>query len=538
MNAADYIPALLRPLSGQVSLVAGQPGAEQLLHAIRDTLTRADGVRTIRVRPGRAVFELKTAEGEFIVKAYEAGFMSRMSPGRFCASGNEWRALALAAKRGIATSRAVGLFSARGKPAVNYVITGRIAGATELEHYLERESDRLRDDARLQRMVVEGLGQFIATLHKAGLLHRDLHLRNILVSPPRRGEPVHFHVIDLDEADFATPVPSLADRRANLASLSLCLPSVPQPARRRFLAAYSEAMGDNEPLRAAVRDIEYLATVKQFELNTVRIATCSEPSSAIARVQRGETLLLIYRRASNADLEQLESPLAKAEPATWPALLQDHFELRLGEGHLWKLKSPIESGQTPHTRRKLEAMWGRLLELNAIRVSAPAPLACLVQAPEMCVYGRLPGTMTPLVKLKEHGNYMFFEELGRLLVRLHRHGCYYLPLEPEVIAEGFNVCVDRRGRRTLVLTAPDHIFRGSPTALGQQAVASLGRVARSIGACTGERAMKEMLWSYARVLRLNHMDSAALLDEAKRIPTGNTLVVTRGIERSQLHRQP
>jgi hypothetical protein len=84
------------------------------------------------------------------------------------------------------------------------------------------------------------------------------------------------------------------------------------------------------------------------------------------------------------------------------------------------------------------------------------------------------------------------------------------------------------------LTAPDHIFRGSPTTLGPQAVASLGRVGRTVREFAGERPMKELIWSYARVLRLNHWDTEALMDEAKRIPTGNTLVMTRGIEKSRL----
>ncbi len=536
MNAADHIPALLRPLSGQVSLVEGHGGAESALHALRDALARTDSVKTLRVRPGRAVFEVKTTSGEFIVKAYEPGFMGKMSPARFCESGAEWRALELAARRSIPTATGLALLSAKARPAVNYVVTQRIAGAAELEAYLERESDRLRDDARLQRKVVEGFAGLVAGLHKAGLLHRDLHLRNILISPPRRGEDAQFYVVDLDEADFTGPMPPLADRVANLAMLSLCFPMVSQATRRRFYVAYCRALGESELRRETIREIEERAIAREFELNTVRVATCTEPSSAIARVARGDTLLLIFRRASNADLEQLESPLAKAAPETWPQLLQDHFELRLGEGHLWKLKTPIEAVNGPPARRKLEAMWGRLLELNAIRAGAPAPLACLVQVPELAVYARLPGTLSPLMKLKDHGSLPFFEELGRMLVRLHRHGCYYLPLEPEVLAEGLNVCVDRRGRRTLVLTAPDHIFRGTPTALGQQAVASLGRVARAVSAQAGERAMKEMIWSYSRVLRLNHFDTGALLDEAKRIPTGNTLVMTRGIERSRIAR--
>jgi hypothetical protein len=254
----------------------------------------------------------------------------------------------------------------------------------------------------------------------------------------------------------------------------------------------------------------------------------------MARVQRPGALLLIYRRASNVDLQQLERPLAKAEPAAWADLLHQHFELRLGEGQVWKLKSPIDSVDEPASRRKLEALWGRLLELNAIRAPAPAPLACLLHPPTMSLFARLPGTLSPLFERKSQDVLEIYERLGRELVRMHRFGCFFLPLETETLAEGFGVAAKRRGGLELVLTAPDHIFRGSPTLLGPQAVASLGRVGRTVMEFAGDRAMKEVIWSYARVLRLGLFDTNALLDEARRVPTGNTLVMTRGIERSRL----
>src|SRR5690606_25820221 len=110
--------------------------------------------------------------------------------------------------------------------------------------------------------------------------------------------------------------------------LSLCFLDAPSVARRRFLREYRACMGDQGVERDVAHDIESIAAQKQFDLNTVRIATCSEASSAMARVQRPETLLLIYRKASNADLEQLEKPLAAADPERWSELLHSHFELR------------------------------------------------------------------------------------------------------------------------------------------------------------------------------------------------------------------
>jgi hypothetical protein len=534
MVTADDLPTLLKPLCGDCIVVEGESGAGTALAAIREALTQVDGFRTLRVRPGRAIYEIKTRAGEYLVKAFETRFMTRMSPLRFCQSGHEWKSIEHARRKGIPTSAPAGLFSGRGKPGANYLVLERVTGAVDFELYLERERERLANDVKLLRGVVRSFAAFIAVLHKGGLIHHDLHLRNILVRPPRAGREAEFFIIDLADEDFGPGTPIEAQRRQNLAYLSLCFLDTPATVRRRFLREYRKAMGDDGVERDVAHDLELQAAQKQFDLNTVRIATCSEASSAIARVQRPDTLLLIYRKASSADLEQLEKPLAKAESENWAELLHKHFELRFGEGQVWKLKSPIDSTDEAATRRKLEALWGRLLELNAIHACAPSPLACLLKPPLMSIYARVPGTLSPLLERKDHDSLRLFETLGRELVRLHRFGCFFLPLETETLAEGLSVASKRRGGLELALTAPDHMFRGSPTMLGPQAVASLGRVGRTVLEFGGERQMKELVWSYARVMRLNLNDTKALLDEARRVPTGNTLVMTRGIERSKL----
>ncbi|MCZ7604965.1 MAG: lipopolysaccharide kinase InaA family protein [Planctomycetota bacterium] len=151
MDVADTIPALLKPLAGECVIVDGDSGAEAAMAAIREALQQPDGFRTQRVRPGRAIYEFKTREGEFIVKAFETRFMTRMSPLRFCPSGREWKSIRQAQSRGIPTARPVGLYSARSKPGGNYLVLERIAGAAEFEAYLERERERLRNDVGLLR---------------------------------------------------------------------------------------------------------------------------------------------------------------------------------------------------------------------------------------------------------------------------------------------------------------------------------------------------------------------------------------------------
>lgn len=530
MATQDGIPALLAPLTAECSVVEGGSTAAEAARAVGAALSDAMAWRTIRVRPGRGVFEVRTAAGEFVVKAYEAGFMGRMSPLRFCASGREWRAIAAAVNAGIRTAPPVGLLSGRG---VNYVITEKLAGVAEFESYLQRERERLLEDTRLARRLVQDFAQFVAGLHKAGLLHHDPHLRNFLLRPPRKGLPAEFFVLDLADESLSPTTPLEGARLKNMAQLSLGFLDAPQSAKRRFLREYRNAVGDAGDEALAARGIAEQAAELMFQRNTMLIAGCGEASSRIARVERGGTLLLIDRAATRADLSQLEAPLARTDPAQWGGLLLGHFETRLGEGHVFKLRGSA-GNDAAGRQRALEALWGRLLEMHALGVSVPAPLACVVRGPEILVFGALPGRLESPRQHRDHEALALYEELGHQMLRLHRYGCFVLPMPPEQAAEGLRVAVPPRGGRTLVLAAPDHIFRGAPGPLGPQAVSSLGRMARAVEIGAGERAMKEMLWSYARSLRLDHPDTQALLDEARRTPTGNTLVLTRGIERSRL----
>lgn len=530
MASADGIPALLAPLMAECSVMAGGVAAAAAAKAIGAALGEASARHTIAIRAGRGVFEVRTAAGPYVVKAYEAGLMARMSALRFCASGREWRALEAAVKAGIRTAPPVGLVSGKG---VNFVIIAKLTGTAELESYLLRERERLLEDVKLGRALVTAFAQFMADLHRAGLLHHDLHLRNLLVRPPRKGAPAEFFVLDLAEEALSEATPLEHARLQNLAQLSLGFQEVPQTARRRFLREYRRVMGDGGDERLAARAIELQAAELQFNRNTLRVATCADAGAAIARVERRGTVLLIDRGAENADLAQLEAPLSKADPVQWPAVLSDHFELRLGEGCVWKLRSPLADNSAENTRRRLEALWGRLMELKAIGVRAPAPLACLVQGQDILVFGAIPGPLEDMARHRGHDELPLYEGLARDVLRMHRYGCFFLPMEPAQTAQGLMVAKPVRGGQTLVLCAPDHIFRGAPNVLGQQAVASLGRVARAVTLMAGERAMKELVWAYARVLRLAHGDTSALLDEARRVPTGNTLVMTRGIERTR-----
>lgn len=62
--------------------------------------------------------------------------------------------------------------------------------------------------------VIEEVGRTVAALHRAGVYHRDLNLRNFLVTPPGK-----VMILDVDKARVGTRPPGLLARHRNLRRL-------------------------------------------------------------------------------------------------------------------------------------------------------------------------------------------------------------------------------------------------------------------------------------------------------------------------------
>lgn len=107
-----------------------------------------------------------------------------------------------------------------------------------------------------RRQAVRALGAAVARLHRARVLHRDLHLKNLLV---RDGDPPQAFVIDLDRAVRCASL-SRAATLANLRRLDrsveklnlLAGARVSRADRLRFLRAYLADHDLGLELRAAV----------------------------------------------------------------------------------------------------------------------------------------------------------------------------------------------------------------------------------------------------------------------------------------------
>lgn len=121
---------------------------------------------------------------------------------------------------------------------VGYAVD-RVSGTALLVTYLVEDADRvdekiLRDG--IQPELVSGLGCFIRRMHRSGVMHMDLSLRNILVRP--QDGTWRFLLLDYEDARFFKTLKK-AQCINNLHHLNeRALSIVPVDVRREFLAVY------------------------------------------------------------------------------------------------------------------------------------------------------------------------------------------------------------------------------------------------------------------------------------------------------------
>ena len=206
-----------------------------------------------------SVGELRTEHFELLVRRYRRGGLLGAARGeRFAdprrALSEVGVGLALM-QRGVRTPEPLGV---RVRP--------HERGGLRLELLLERRVDAvdfgrawLGADASLRQGLERELGAFVAALHGHGLIHRDLHWRNLLVEPQApAGE--RLWIIDLDRASFAD---ARLDRPARLAQWSRFwrafdkrrragAPAPGATSAKRALSAYVESQDDPD---AWIRDV-------------------------------------------------------------------------------------------------------------------------------------------------------------------------------------------------------------------------------------------------------------------------------------------
>ena len=131
------------------------------------------------------------------------------------------RALAISA-RSVSTIRplAVGEGSRVGGPSESYLITRGLDGSEPLSTFVEQTlsaMDRSRRD-RVRHALAKTMGEFVARLHAAGIVHRDLHAANLLVCLSADDQP-ELHLVDVHDVQLKSRLGWPA-RRDNLVMLN------------------------------------------------------------------------------------------------------------------------------------------------------------------------------------------------------------------------------------------------------------------------------------------------------------------------------
>lgn len=530
---APAIPELLLPLFEESRIVEGGDEALRVSIALREALNVEGHCMILRAQKDLCVAQVSTVEGDFNVRAHESGFMARVSMRRFGASAKEWRALWQCIDRNVSCARPVALLTANDGRA-DYLVTERSSLFTPLPVWLEREHGQLMSYPALARAFAAGLAACIAALHRAGALPLDMDPSQFAVRPPRPGtQRFEFQLLEIS-ADALASVADESRRLRSLGAFLLGFSRWPATLKLRFARDYRALLGDARPERDWIHAVVGNARQRQFDLDTLLVAHCAEASAMQAVVKRDGILLVVRRTVAPAGLAELEELLARSEAAQWESVLTGHFESRVEDGVVCRTVHAAAERKYGWDWRRIEASWGRLCELEAIGARVPKPLACVADLDALVVLGKVGGRLESLAAHRHDRDWRLVDQLARELARYHAFGLYFLPAAASQTLAALSVSVAPGGVREFVLTGQDQLFRGQPSQLGAQAVASLGRVARALGEGLGERALKELVWAYARAMFLKPDETKQLMEEALRVPSGRTLVMTRGIERRRL----
>jgi len=233
---------------------------------------RADQLIASTVRPGAAdrawmgrggrlsVVRTRVEGRHAVVRRFtHGGLLRKILPDLTLGRGRglrEMRIVAHALDNGVPTPPILGVVFERrfGTLYRMHVVTEEALGACNLtEFFLQLPMLDGRLAARRERAAIEAVGRTLARLHRAGIYHGDLHLRNLLVRLPAieerhcLTERTAAYVLDFDRARLVSGLGERL-RRRNLRRLVRSLRKV-------------RPVGDRFSLRDAVRFLrEYLGT--------------------------------------------------------------------------------------------------------------------------------------------------------------------------------------------------------------------------------------------------------------------------------------
>jgi len=160
---------------------------------------------------------------------------------------NEYRVLASLREAGVSAVRPVAACSLRHRARLvaHALLTEVLEGAVDLAARLRAPDDPLAVSRTLRRAAATALGTELARMHAAGLVHRDCHARNVLVT--LAGDDPAITFLDCRRGGRARRA---RDRLIDVATLDRDLRGVlTRGERRTALAAY---LGPGRDAKAAV----------------------------------------------------------------------------------------------------------------------------------------------------------------------------------------------------------------------------------------------------------------------------------------------
>ena len=210
-------------------------------------LTGASGAELVKRNAQREVWRLRVQGERVFVKVYRRGPVSVA----------EWQAGRYALAQGLDTVKpiACGVDARRPAAGPSVLVTQELAGAVPLDLYWEtiRTASDPTERYRRGRQLIGVLADLLASAHRSGFRHQDLHAANLLVQPSSTGRP---RVVLVDLHDVRTG-PPVADHEAvhNLVQLNQWFVRHATGAERlRFLKAYLVSREPDSCLRADLRN--------------------------------------------------------------------------------------------------------------------------------------------------------------------------------------------------------------------------------------------------------------------------------------------
>lgn len=250
---------------GNTVLALREDYCEQLLrqgiHEPQRLIQSSPHVEYLQGRTSLAVMPIEGAEDErMVIRHYRrGGLLGKVVKDLFFGRSRPFRELRLCEE-----ARARGVETIEVLAAEHHGVLGRLhradlvskewSGSIDLLGYLGRSGTPPSPSQMLERRkVIAAVGAAVRRMHDANILHRDLHLKNILIRQDRERD-IEVRIIDLDKSCLCKAIGSRR-RIANLSRLNRSVTKfgvddcVSRTDRMRFLRAYVKTGDDWRGMR-------------------------------------------------------------------------------------------------------------------------------------------------------------------------------------------------------------------------------------------------------------------------------------------------